>query len=272
MLTIDSDKLRRTGRYSPPQRGKRGRSMIPKLADSNHPLVAQIAAKLTKGTKTDREKLERIFLFVRDEIAFGFPANGDLVPAYETLQSGVGQCNTKAALFLALCRACDIPSRIHFSLISRDIQKGFFTGIAYWLMPKKISHSWVEIEIDGKWRRIDSFINDLPLHKAAEQELARRGWACGFSLALSDGSANANLSIEQEAFAQMAAVTDDHGTWDDPADYYSSELYKNRPGLLKLWIYRLLIGGINHRVKQTRNKPHDLTSQDCPKAVQTSSR
>ena len=235
--------------------------MIEKLADSRHPVVAQTAAQLTNDAETDREKLERVFLFVRDEIAFGFPANGDLVAAHETIESGIGQCNTKATLFLALCQASKIPSRIHFSLISRDIQKGFFTGIAYWFMPKYISHSWVEVKIDGQWRRIDSFINDMPLHKAAEQELARRGWTCGFSIALADGRANANLSIDTEAFAQMAAVTDDHGIWDEPADYYSSELYQNRPGFLRLGVYRILIGRINHRVKQIRSKSRESASE-----------
>ena len=50
--------------------------------------MAQTAAQLTKDAKTDREKLEHIFLFLSDEIAFGFPANGDLVPAYKVN----GQC------------------------------------------------------------------------------------------------------------------------------------------------------------------------------------
>lgn len=231
--------------------------MIQKLADASHPLVAQTAAKLTNNAKTDREKLQRIFLFVRDEIEFSFPAKGDLVAASETLETRIGQCNTKATLFLALCQACEIPARIHFSLISKEIQKGFFTGIAYWLMPKYLSHSWIEVDIDGKWRRIDSFINDMDLHKAAEQELARRDWTIGYSLALSEGSANANLNIDKEAFSQMAAVTADHGTWDDPADYYSSQYYQNRPGMLKLWVYRLLINGINHRVKQLRSGVYD---------------
>ncbi len=226
--------------------------MMQNLADASHPLVAQTAAKLTNNTITDREKLERLFLFVRDEITFGFPAKGDLVAASETLETGIGQCNTKATLFLALCKACKIPVRIHFSLISKEIQKGFFTGIFYWLMPKYISHSWIEVKIEGEWRRIDSFINDMALHKAAELELARRDWTIGFSLALSEGSANADLNIDKEAFSQMAAVTDDHGTWDEPADYYSSQHYQNRPGFFKLLVYRLLIGGINNRVKRIR--------------------
>jgi transglutaminase-like putative cysteine protease len=79
------------------------------------------ADRLTSGATTDREKLERIFMFVRDEILFGFPKKGDLVPASETIKTGVGQCNTKAALGLALCRACGIPARIHFTVISKEV-------------------------------------------------------------------------------------------------------------------------------------------------------
>jgi hypothetical protein len=50
----------------------------------------------------------------------------------------------------------------------------------------------------------------------------------------------------------MAAVTDDHGTWDDPSDYYASANYRNRPDRWRLWFYRRLIGGINHRVERLR--------------------
>lgn len=222
------------------------------LADADHSLTKATAQRLTVGAKTDREKLESLFLFVRDEIAFGFPLMGDLVPASETIKTGVGQCNTKATLLLALCRASEIPARIHFSLISKDIQRGFFIGIAYWLMPQSISHSWIEVEIEGAWRRIDSFINDMPLHKAAEQELSRLGWNVGFSLALANGHASADLNVDEEAFEQMAAVTDDHGVWDDPGDYYASPLYQNRPGFLRMLAYRLMIGSVNRRVERLR--------------------
>lgn len=231
--------------------------MTDTLADANHPAVMATAQRLTRGAQTDRDKLERIFMFVRDEIAFGFPRRGDFVPASETIQTGVGQCNTKATLLLALCRASEIPARIHFSLISKDIQRGFFIGLAYWLMPPDISHSWIEVEIEGTWRRIDSFINDMPLHNAAKHELARRGWRVGFSLALADGHASAALNIDDEAFEQMAAVTDDHGVWDDPADYYATPLYRNRPGLLRMLAYRLMIGRVNRRVERLRREHSD---------------
>ncbi|WP_299692188.1 transglutaminase-like domain-containing protein [uncultured Tateyamaria sp.] len=226
--------------------------MPKELADTDHPLVQATASRLTQSAKTDRQKLRRLFLFVRDDIAFGFPTKGDLVPASETIKTRVGQCNTKATLLLALCRASGLRARIHFSLISKDIQRGFFTGIPYWLIPKEISHAWIEVEIDGTWRRIDSFINDTPLHQAAVRALARHGWNVGFSLALNNGQASADLNIDAEAFEQMAAVTDNHGVWDEPADYYASALYKNRPGLLRLLAYRLFIGSVNRRIEALR--------------------
>ena len=223
-----------------------------KLADFTAPSVQDKARELTRDAKSPRDKLARLFLFVRDGIAFGFPPEGDFVRASETLERGLGQCNTKATLLLALCKAAGLSARIHFSLISREIQKGFFTGIAYRLLPRELSHSWIEVEIDGQWRRIDTFINDLALFDAAKAEVRRRGWQTGFSVALKDGEASAELDLEHEAFQQMQAVTDDHGSWDDPADYYASPLYRNRPGALRLWVYRRMIAGINRRVEARR--------------------
>ena len=229
------------------------------LANNNHPLVRQTAKRLVNNVSDTREKLSRLFLYVRDDIKFRFPDDGDHVKASDTIQLGFGQCNTKATLFLALCRVIGIPARIHFSLISKDIQKGFFTGLAYWLMPREISHSWIEVEVDGRWQRIDTFINDLALFKAAKAELKRRGWPVGFSLALQNGEAFANLNFDREAFQQMAAVTNDHGIWDDPADYYASPKYQNRPSALRMWCYKQLIGGINRRVEKLRRQtPNEI--------------
>ena len=226
-----------------------------KLADYDHPTIKKLAARLTRPETTPRGKLDRIFHYVRDDIRFGFPMNGDFVKASETIQLGYGQCNTKATLLLALCKAAGIPARIHFSLITKDIQKGFFRGLAYWLMPKEISHSWIEVEIEDQWRRIDTFINDKTLFDAAKAKIKRLGWSVGYSVALEDGEASADLDLDDAVYQQMAAVTDDHGTWDDPSAYYESEKYRNRPDGVRMWFYRHLIGGINRRVEAVRREP-----------------
>lgn len=120
-------------------------------------------------------------------------------------------------------------------------------------MPQEILHSWIEVEFDGRWRRIDTFINDLALYTAARQELDRRSWRTGLSLALTNGEPSPDPDLDQEVFQQMAAVTDDHGVRDDPGDYYESSEYRNRSGILKLWAYRLMIGRVNDRVERLRS-------------------
>lgn len=226
---------------------------ISPLADSDHPLVRDTAARLTGGEASARGKLEKLFYFVRDEILFGFPPDGDLVKASETLQLGMGQCNTKGTLLVALCRAVDIPARMHFSLIKKEIQRGIFTGIGYTLMPPLISHSWVEVAVDGRWRRIDSFINDMAFYLAGRKALEEKGWDTGYSISCASGESSADFNIDEEKFVQMDAVVAAHGTWDEPADYYRTDKYKNRPGPLKMFLYRLMLRRINERVTRMRS-------------------
>lgn len=225
-----------------------------KLADYDDPLVLETAEHLIEGETTVQRKLASLFYYVRDQIKFRFPLEGDLVKASETIKSEGGQCNTKGTLFLALCKAAGIPARLHFSLIDKKIQKGFFAGPIYWLLPKNISHSWLEVLVDGKWRRIDSYINDQPLHEAAVRELKRRGWQIGFSVALGNGESSPEFNLDEEHFEQMGAVTDDHGVWDEPAEYYASEKYQNRPGPFRLFLYEHVVDGVNKKVATLRQE------------------
>lgn len=223
-----------------------------KLADYNHPLVIETAEKLTKGESSNRSKMEKLFYYVRDDIRFGFTKNGDLVKASETIRLKMGQCNTKGTLFLALCKASEIPSRIHFSTIKKEIQRGLFTGLAYKRMPNKLSHSWIEVEVEGKWRRIDSYINDQAYYQAAKSELKKKKWDTGYSVSCPGGECSCEFNIDQEVFVQMEAVVDDHGTWDDPLEYYETKKYLNRLGAVKSFFYRLIIKGINKKAEQMR--------------------
>jgi hypothetical protein len=236
------------------------------LADFNDPLVRETAARLTKHLPDVRSKLEALFYFVRDDIEFGFPPKADLTTASETIRLGMGQCNTKGTLFLALCKAAGIPARLHFSLIRKDIQRGLFEGLAYRLLPSQLSHAWLEVELDGSWRRLDGYINDAPFFDAAGEALRRRGWDTGFSVACAEGGASCAFAPEDERFVQMQAVVHDHGVWDDPADYYRSSAYRNRPGTLRLLMYRLLIGGINRKIAVMRQARH-RDSRQVPAAV-----
>ena len=82
-----------------------------------------------------------------------------------------------------------------------------------------MSPSWLEVEVDGKWRSIDSYINDKEYYLAAKSELKKKQWETGYSVSCPDGECSCDLNNNQEVFVQMAAVVDDHGVWDDPAEY-----------------------------------------------------
>jgi len=222
------------------------------LADYNHPTIQSLAHALTAEESTSEGKLKRIFQYVRDDILFGFPPEGDFVQASQTVARGYGQCNTKGTLFLALCKATGIPARLHFSRISKAIQHGFFKGLFFRLMPNEITHSWIEVEIEGKWHAIDSYINDLALHRAAMQALDRHGWETGYSVSRSENEPSTELNFDNEHFVQMGAVIGDQGTWEEPTYFFNGPNYLNRPGRIKQWLYRLYLPIANHRVRQLR--------------------
>ena len=227
------------------------RSVKP-LSDSSHPLVQQTARTLTADVSDTREKLARIFHFVRDEIVFGFPPEGDFVKASQTIERGYGQCNTKGTLILALCQVAGIPARLHYSRISKEIQHGFFLGLFYALMPREVTHAWLEVEIDRRWIPVDTYINDLTLHNAAVRKLKHTGWDTGFSVSCVAGEPSAELDLSNTQFSQMGAVVGDDGTWDEPAGFFNRPDYLNRPGVIKQGLYRLYLPLVNRRVRQLR--------------------
>ena len=225
---------------------------ITNLADYDNPTVKNKALILTKCHKTTEDKIAAIFYYVRDDIKFQFPDEGDFVQASQTIKYGYGQCNNKTILYLALCRAIGIEARTHFSLIDKSIQRGLIKGLFYWIIPQKISHCWLEVKLNNNWFPIDSYINDTEYYIVAKKKLRERGWNTGYSIACSKNESSIELDFDNEQFVQMDAVTDDHGVYDDPVDYYKSPNYKNRPNAVTLFIYKIFIKGVNDRVKKMR--------------------
>ena len=157
------------------------------LSDYKHPIVTEKAANLTSGLTSDIEKLESIFHFVRDGIEFGFPPTWDRVKASEVIESGIGYCNTKATLLIALCRASGMSARAHCGLISIEIMRGVFPSFSFPFLPETGGHTWCEVQIDNHWRPIDSYINDQSFYKAALQCLTESGRTLGYSISFIEG-------------------------------------------------------------------------------------
>ena len=130
------------------------------LSDFDHPSIVDKAYNLTTDSNSVEHKIEAIFHFLWDDIKFGFPSKWDIIKASEVLDYGLGYCNPKATLFLALLKAANISARIHCGLVDLEIMRGIFPKRLYSSMPSAGTHSWIEIELDGSWRAIDSYINE----------------------------------------------------------------------------------------------------------------
>ncbi|MBN2554502.1 MAG: transglutaminase family protein [Anaerolineales bacterium] len=221
------------------------------LSDSNHPAVQARAFALIADADSLNEKNQRLFHFVRDEIRFGFPPVWDAVKASETLTLGMGYCTTKATLLLALCRAVDIPARIHTGLIDINIMRGIFPAFAFPFLPESGSHTWMELQFDGCWKPLDSYINDQSMYTGALKKLHASGKQTGFSISEACGPSSCAYNFGEQGFMHMGAVLEDHGTWDDYAEYMASEFYEPMDRMTEI-SYPIIARLANRRISKLR--------------------
>ncbi len=118
------------------------------LLDFKSDIIQNIIVSRGWHPLDEKSKILNAYNFVRDEIKFGYNI-ADNIPSSKVLQDGYGQCNTKGILFMSLLRALRIPCRFHGFTIDKNLQKGAITGIWYFLAPKEIVHSWIEIYYRG---------------------------------------------------------------------------------------------------------------------------
>jgi transglutaminase-like putative cysteine protease len=145
--------------------------------DSDHADVIARARRLTEGCASEREKLERIYYFVRDMpydilASFRYLAEGKR-QASDVLQAGHAFCMGKASSFVALCRAAGIPARVGFQqlhcpdkpFMSEEVRRLWGDRTLPW-------HSLGEAYLDGKWLKLDATI-DAPTANAKGRPYTR---------------------------------------------------------------------------------------------------
>ncbi len=135
-----------------------------RFIDSDHAHVIAAARRLTEGCRSEREKLERIYYFVRDLpydilASFRYLAEGKN-RASDVLRAGHAFCMGKAGSFVALCRASGIPARVGFQrlhcpdkpFMSDEVRRLWGDRTLPW-------HSLGEAYLDGKWLKLDATID-----------------------------------------------------------------------------------------------------------------
>jgi len=110
--------------------------------DADNSALAALAAELTAGASSAREKVARLVGWVHENIAGSLATNLDA--ASQVLDRRVGDCTEHSLLFIALARAAGIPARqVSGVLYAGDAFLGFG-----W-------HRWAQVELDGRWVSVD---------------------------------------------------------------------------------------------------------------------
>lgn len=225
------------------------RSATP-LLDIHHPDINALIAKRGWRALTTYDRIGAVYDFVRNEIAFGYN-NDDELPASRVLSDGIGQCNTKSTLLMALLRAVGIACRFHGFTIDKPLQKGAITGLSYWLAPQRIIHSWVEVSFEGRWIVLEGFILDASYLASLQRRFPNARRFCGFGVATSDLSSPNVEWCGGNTYIQKEGIADDFGLFESPDDFYRRH-GSNLSGLKK-WLYQSIIRhGMNRNVARIR--------------------
>ncbi|MEM6301288.1 MAG: transglutaminase-like domain-containing protein [Pseudomonadota bacterium] len=145
--------------------------------DSDHPAIRTRSYILTEGLTGESAKVLAVFHFVRDQVKFGFTGGFWHNKASEVLASGVGYCNTKSTLFIALLRAANIPARQVFVDLDSSVLHGIVdTGTPY------VDHSYVELFLNDQWVQTNSYIVDHALFAPAQRKAKSENRLLGYGV------------------------------------------------------------------------------------------
>lgn len=199
----------------------------------------QKIAKLVMAKKWNNldeyNKIGAIYSYVQNDILLGYNKCDDLT-ATQVLADGIGQCNTKAVLLMALLRAVGIPCRLHGAKVTKVFQRSLMPKIMARLAPPFIVHTWVEVSNNGEWLCLEGVITDKAYLSGLRQMFSNyKGEFFDYAVAVKDFG---NLQIDwngENTAIQQQAIQEDLGIYDSPDEFYAE--YKQDYRGIKKFLY-----------------------------------
>lgn len=210
------------------------------ILDYNAPEIAALIEQRGWMALPPYDRIGAVYDYVRNEIMFGYNQS-DSLRATQVLKDGYGQCNTKATLLLALLRGVGVPCRLHGFKIHKELQRGVVPELVYPLAPPEILHSWVEVETQGTWVKLEGFILDQGFLHVLQKQFSSSKSLCGFGAGTDNLHAPPVAWNGQDTFIQKTGITQDLGLFDDPDSFYDQ--HRQAFGGIREILYR---HGIRH--------------------------
>lgn len=206
-----------------------------KLLDYDDSLIQSLIYERGWRYLSEYDAIGAVYHFVKDEILFGYNKR-DTLTASEVLSDGIGQCNTKSTLLMALLRALGIPCRLHGFTVSKDFQKGATSGIVSFLAPSEIVHTWVEVLFQNRWIVLEGvIIDDGFLQSIKQMYRETKGIFRMYVIAVDDFP---NLAVDwtgKDTFIQSKAIVKDFGIFPDPDSFFSK--HSQNLGIIRTFLY-----------------------------------
>jgi len=213
------------------------------MLDFEHTTIQQLVAKQGWRQLSQYDAIGAIYSYVRDDILFGYNKD-DRLSASKVLKDGYGQCNTKGTLLMALLRAVNIPVRFHGFTIFNELQRGAIPNYLFAMAPKRIIHSWVEVNLDGRWINLEGYIIDKSYLKKVQSRFSDQcGDFSGYGISTKCLS---NPQVEwtgADTYIQKEGIADDYGSYAQPDDFYH-KMGSNLSGIKKVlfrYVFRHLM-------------------------------
>jgi len=224
-----------------------------KLLDFKQPNIQKLINDRKWRQLNEYDRIGAAYDFVRNEIMFGYNRSDDLA-ASEVLDDGYGQCNTKGTLLMALLRELGIQCRFHGFTIDNALQKGAIPSYLFFMAPKYILHSWVEVDYQGNWVDLEGFILDQSYLSAIQRrEGGQKGPYKGYAVATKCLLRPAIQWEGLSTYIQKEGIHDDFGVFDNPDEFYFSH-GTNLSGVRKV-LYQLFFRHlINWNVRAIRRE------------------
>ncbi|MDE7083600.1 MAG: transglutaminase-like domain-containing protein [Clostridia bacterium] len=181
------------------------------------------------------DKIGAIYDYVQNVILLGYNKYDNLT-ATQVIADGLGQCNTKATLLMALLRAVSIPCRLHGTKVTKVFQRSLMSKFMAKLAPPLIVHTWAEVYYNGEWLSLEGVITDKAYISGVQKLFPKcKGKFFDYAIAVKDFG---NLQIDwkgENTTVQQQAVVEDLGVFDTPDEFYSE--YKQTYRGLKKFTY-----------------------------------
>ena len=205
------------------------------LLDYSSPSIQSLISDKGWRDLSEYDAIGAVYHFVKDEILFGYN-RCDTLKASEVLSDGIGQCNTKSTLLMALLRGLGIACRLHGFTVSKDFQRGAVSGIIALMTPDEIFHTWVEVFFDGKWIALEGVIIDKLFLDAMKSKYPdTKGVFRQYAIAVDDFPHFAVDWNGCDTFIQSKVIVQDYGIYPDPDSFFKE--HSQSLGFVRSFMY-----------------------------------